>query len=215
MEYYPDFGTIWYNLFDIGTLYYKTSYEHTKCFHYLVYISETYDKHVSDLLNSTCYETYFGNFAHGIIQKITHINSSQTDFPQKVCPLIHLLLKMVNLGYVDINRDDYYGLNPYQTVLRELPQNVAEFRILSRVLNPNYNVVVVCQTLIRRWLAKRKVQAQIIKNKYSQVIDSIKYAPKYQLESYIFPTFPGGCGYIASMHDFEERAIHQLVEICT
>lgn len=217
LSHSPNFASIWFNLFDIETVYFKTSMEYTRFINIINIIAEHYDVHISDIFNSTFYDSYFGNIVHSLIHKI-YTNTvilgepGSIEFNQKVYPIIHFLFKIINLGYVDNLQKNYYGSTPFDELgFYKLNTNIFAFKVLSMVLDTRHtNIIVVCQSCIRRWLAIRYVKKKL----YMRALDDILYSPPGQIGLHIFPSFVGGVGYISSMGDFRHRSIQQLVDIC-
>jgi hypothetical protein len=214
---YPSFASVWFNLFDTDTFYFKKSSEYTRFLYIIGIIADNYDVHISDIFNSTFYDSYFGNIAHGTIQKIvntqTFLGNPETNFEfnTRIYPLIHFIFKIVNLGYVDLFQKNYYDSIPYSDCINYLNTDIFAYRVLAKVLNPyRTNVIVVCQSFIRRWLAIKFIRKQ----KFRNMLDEILYSPPGQIGSLQFPTFQGGCGYISSMNNFRFNSVQQLVDIC-
>lgn len=215
---YPSFASIWFNLFDTDTFYFKNSSEYTRFLYIIGVIADNYDVHISDIFNSTFYDSYFGNIAHGMIQKLVNTRSilgnSETnliDFNAKIYPLIHFLFKIVNLGYVDLFQKNYYDSIPYFDCINYLNTDIFAFKVLARVLDPyRTNIIVVCQSFVRRWLAIKFIRKQ----KFRNMLDEILYSPPGQIGSFKFPNFQGGRGYMSSFNNFRSNSIQQLVDIC-
>ena len=172
---------------------------------------------ISEIFNSVSYMTYFGNFAHGVCTKVFRILNTQYTIVDTI-PYLNILFYIVNNDLVDLHFIDYYNYTPLRSceVLESSPSDdysadaQVVIRILKRILDPEYSIVVLIQKNARRWLAKRKVQKMKLRN----VLEGILYAPSQQIELIDFPCFPGGSLYLKSFCRFEHTSVDQLVQLC-
>jgi hypothetical protein len=168
--------------------------------------------------NSYNYNTYFGNVAHGICYKIINMIDLYNR-EDEVFPYIHCLFSILTQYNVNLFHIDYYQKTPFNTVVEYTYYCIYSNKILTRkqhtalnalikVVNPDYNVIKKCQAYIRRWLGTRTVQRKRLR----RVLDGILYAPLGQIESNIYPDFPGGTKFHQCVEQFEDMAIRQQIK---
>ena len=176
---------------------------------------------LSYILNSVNYDTYYGNFAHGICKKIFDILNLDDDVNIHfvITPYLNMLFYIVNQGIVNLEFRDYYNHTPMEScdffkisLIRTYSTEAhGIIRLLRKILDPDYSIVIVIQKNVRRWLGKRKAQKQ----KLRIVLNNILYAPVKQIEFNLFPSFPGGTEYLQSCCRFEDNVIDEMVQMIT
>jgi len=166
----------------------------------------------SMIYNSYNYNTYFGNFAHGICYKI--INLINEDFDTEMFPYMNCLFTILHHTNINLYHLDYYRNTPFKTIedfytrclyhKYDFTQNQQiVLKVLMNVLDPNYCIVTKCQSYIRRWLGCREAKKQRLR----KVLRDILYAPDGQVELHCFPTFPGGMEFHKCMEQVYEKSI--------
>lgn len=144
---------------------------------------------ISYLFNSSCYETFYGNFAHGIIHKIQYI-----EHIDKLCyTYIYILFRTRYSCALNLNHRNYYQERPIDMIVNYWSTNSTITSILKKLVNPNYCIVSKAQSYIRRWLAMRKIK----KMKFQKVLEIIQLSPPFQIEKNMYKTFLGGSDYLA------------------
>jgi len=171
---------------------------------------------VQDIFNSSNYNTYYGNFAHGMANKIVTLFRNGCEV--EIIPYIQILFQIiVKYKLVDITTYDYYNLTPqyilFEFLANELncdeslltPTQLWCLNTSLKILDPYiYECIIVdIQKNIRRWLVKRRIRRM----KYKTMLESILYAPSQQIENKIFTSFPGGSEYIALNQRFDDVSL--------
>lgn len=161
------------------------------------------------IYNSYNYNTYFGNFAHGICYKIVNlVNDFEAE--RELFPYINCLFGVTNWHRINLNHLDCDRKNPLEVVedfedyCYYRKDNVTSTQrtalsILAKVVNPNYCIVTKCQSYIRRWLGRREARRVQLK----RVLEELLYAPFGQVELHSFPSFPGGVKFHKCIQDVE------------
>lgn len=171
------------------------------CSHYL------YNKYPNEIFNLVTYDTYYGNFGHGICYKIQRM--IENGFILECHPYLYVLM-LVRYNYnLNLMKMDYYE----ETALENLQNNNAlkntQLNILKKLLDPSYCIISRAQSFVRRWLACRKVQ----KMKFRNILDHILTAPSQQVEHNVFPNFPGGQDFLKATERFHTASITGLVNL--
>ena len=166
---------------------------------------ELYNKHPNELFNLVTYDTYYGNFGHGISFKIERM--IENGYIIECHPYLYILL-LVRYNYnLDLTKIDYYE----ETALEYIQTNNAvkniQLKILEKILNPSYCIISKAQSFVRRWLAKRNLQ----KMKLKRVLNNILIAPNQQIEYRLFKHFPGGQEFLNMKGHFENEIIGELM----
>lgn len=162
--------------------------------------------------NSYNYNTYFGNFAHGICYKIVDLISDH-EAERELFPYINCLFGVTNCHYINLRHLDYYGNTPleivkafedycYQKDNITYTQRIA-LNVLVKIVDPDYCIVTKCQSYIRRWIARRQARRMQLK----RVLDELLYAPFGQVELNSFPSFPGGTKFHQCIQHLEDTSL--------
>lgn len=174
----------------------------------------------TDIFNSFNYNTYFGNFSHGICQKVFEMLRMNIDIC-KIMPYLNILFHIISTKMVDLRTRDYYRSTPYEMChyLSHTPHNYTLImtnsdafkvvKMLVNILDPEYCIVTVIQTHVRSWLSKRRVQ----RIRFLRVLEDILYSPSKQVETHFYPTFPGGKCYLEMQERFEEKGVEELTQL--
>lgn len=184
-------------------------------FQFLVFYGKTiYPNLVTPriLFNSVCFDTYFGNVAHGIVHKVLTI-LKHTGNSMYCYRYINLLFLIKYNFDINLEQRDYYNETPYDTLEsfkrrhftfflhdRECYTPCVAFNILHKLTNTNYCILRIAQSYIRRMLAIKKVR----KLRYRRILDILLISPPKQVEYKCFNSFPGGSKYLEHNRHFED-----------
>lgn len=165
------------------------------------------------IYNSYNYNTYFGNFAHGICYKVVNlVNDFEAE--QELFPYINCLFGVTNWHHINLKHLDYQRQNPLEVVedfeyyCCSRKDNITSIQrtalsILAKIVNPDYCIVTKCQSYIRRWLGRRQARRVQLK----RVLDEVLYAPFGQVELHSFPCFPGGMKFHQCIQNVEDISL--------
>lgn len=178
-----------------------------------------YNLCLSDIFNSVNYDTYYGNFAHGICKKIFDILKDDTISVNVTTPYLNMMFYIVNDGIINLTFRDYFNHTPLEAcdffkdskIRTYSTEAQGVIRILRKLLDPDYSIVIVIQKNVRRWLGHRKAHKQ----KLRVVLKNILYAPAQQIEFHSFRDFPGGSEYLQSYCRFQDNVIADMVQMIT
>jgi hypothetical protein len=169
---------------------------------------ELYNKSTEMIFNSFDYDTYYGNLAHGICEKVQAL--LRNGYIYECHPYIHLLFIARYEHNLQLNSLDGYMETPLERARDPHchGNHVPTLRLLEKLVDPSYCIITVAQSFVRRWLAMRRIQ----RLKLRRVLDHILTAPSQQIECNRFPQFPGGQCYIKAIDDFRDHVVQELVD---
>lgn len=159
---------------------------------------------VSRILNDT-HLTLCGNFAHGVCFKVFNLILYKKT--NEAYGYIHLLFYLTINRLVSLNIRDSRDLTPLDLCKKcaanysiTTSHNKLVVGTLMRVLDDSFDIIILIQAHIRRWLACRRVKKIIF---HDAIKHLLLYSPPSTIEHNHFKSFPGGILYWYAHDDFK------------